>query len=462
MNAIYAKADEFFSRKDIKEQAIKDLAEIVAVDSVAAAPEGVYPYGRKCASAIDKAIELAERYGFRTENHEYHCLSVLYGDKAQEVGIVCHLDVVPAGDGWSGDPFVLRRIDGLLMGRGAHDDKGPFIQSLYTLRFLKECGIELPFTVRLILGSDEEVGSTDLEYFVTVRKPPVFSFTPDSEFPVCIGEKGILGVNIDFGAIPEGITDIGGGTVSNAVPGKAFAVVKRGKPLKEAEGIEIGNVGDAVKITAVGKAAHAAQPESGVNAISKLLSYLIANGLISNDDLDRVSFLRDATGEYLGRNLGIACANEAFGYLTCIGGVLKNAEGRLVQSFNIRYLPDDDYKVLVGKMEAAVAAFGGGVKVASQSNGYYVSADDKKIIALTEACESVLGEKCVPYTMGGGTYARWLPNTVAFGSGILSERTILGDERGGAHQRDEYISEKEFFAGMRIYSRALGNLSEIL
>ena len=96
------------------------------------------------------------------------------------------------------------------------------------------------------------------------------------------------------------------------------------------------------------------------------------------------------------------------------------------------------------------------------SEGYYVSADDAKIAALTNACEDVLGIKCEPYTMGGGTYARNLPNTVAFGSGIMSERKHLGGERGNAHQRDEYIAEKEFFDGMRIYSRAIGNLSEIL
>ena len=95
------------------------------------------------------------------------------------------------------------------------------------------------------------------------------------------------------------------------------------------------------------------------------------------------------------------------------------------------------------------------------SNGYFVSADDPRIRALTYACESVLGVECKPYTMGGGTYARRLPNTVAFGSGILSQRKFLGDERGNAHQRDEYISESELFDGMRIYSRALGNLSEI-
>lgn len=453
-------AKAYFADENIRKQAIADLSEILAIPSVAGEAEGIYPYGKICASALDKAAEMAEKYGFRVENHEYHCLSILYGDAEPEIGIVCHLDVVPAGDGWSVEPYGLTCVDGLLMGRGSHDDKGPFIQSLYTLRFFKENGIKLPFTVRLILGSDEEVGSSDLEYFVTVRKPPMFSFTPDSEFPVCIGEKGILSVDIEFDCLLENIIELKGGTVTNAVAGNAYVVIKTDKTLCESENITLSNTENGIKIEAKGKACHAAMPESGVNAINLLLSYLIDNGIICDDSV--FGFIRKATGEYLGNTLGIAASNADFGYLTCVGGVIEIKDNKIVQSFNIRYMPETPYSEIVAAMENAVTPYGGKVKITSQSDGYFVSADDKKIKALTDACESVLGIECKPYTMGGGTYARWLPNTVAFGSGIESERKFLGDERGNAHQRDEYISEKEFFMGMEIYSKALGNLSEIL
>ena len=155
-------AKAYFANPEIRSSALNDLAEIISVPSVAGEREGIYPYGKVCAQALDKAQELAEKYGFKTENHEYHCMSVLYGEGEKEIGIVCHLDVVPAGDGWSVEPYALTVADNLYMGRGTHDDKGPFIQSLYTLRFFKENNIKLPFAVRLILGSDEEVGSSDL------------------------------------------------------------------------------------------------------------------------------------------------------------------------------------------------------------------------------------------------------------------------------------------------------------
>ena len=460
MKDISIKADEYFARSDIKDQAYQDLAEIVSINSVAGQADGIYPYGKACAAALDKASEMAHKYGFKVENHEYHCLSVLYGESDKEIGIVCHLDVVPAGDGWTADPFVLRRENGLLIGRGSHDDKGPFIQSLYTLRFFKENNIKLPFAVRLILGSDEEVGSTDLEYFAKVRKPPMFSFTPDSEFPVCIGEKSIAGIVIDFGALPQGIKELSGGTVPNAVPGNAKAIVAGKIVLPAAEGISVRYENGDTVIESVGKAAHAAMPENGLNAISKLLSYMLDAELINTESKEKISFMRDATAEYKGAHLGIAAQNKDFGYLTCVGGVIKTENGRMKQSFNIRFLPETPFESLKQAIKTSVAPYGV-IENAGHSQGYFVSADDEKIKALTQACESVLGIECVPYTMGGGTYARSLPNTVAFGSGIDKHRHYLGDERGNAHQRDEYIAEAELFDGMRIYSRALGNLADI-
>ena len=107
----------FFEREDIRKQAIADLAEILSIPSVAGEREGEYPYGKVCAQALDVAEKLGTKYGFKVENHEYHCMSILFGDEEQEIGIVCHLDVVPAGDGWSVPPYSLTEKDGLLMGR---------------------------------------------------------------------------------------------------------------------------------------------------------------------------------------------------------------------------------------------------------------------------------------------------------------------------------------------------------
>lgn len=70
-------------------------ARLVAVPSVGVPGEGGFPFGSACAAVLDAALALGEKYGFVTENHEYCCGSILFGEGEKEVGIVTHLDVVP-------------------------------------------------------------------------------------------------------------------------------------------------------------------------------------------------------------------------------------------------------------------------------------------------------------------------------------------------------------------------------
>lgn len=457
-------AAAYLERADIKEQLEEDLAALIAIPSVAAHREGIYTFGKQCANAIDKAIELGSNYGFKTENHEYYCASIINGNKADEVGIVAHLDVVPAGNGWSYDPFKLTVEDGKYIGRGALDDKGPFICGLYTMRFLKESGKKLPFSVRLIAGSDEEVGSSDLEYFAKVKTPPYFSFTPDAEFPVCIGEKGILQVDIMLGRLPVAIAELSGGSVSNAVPDAAYAVIWDDKTdiknIREFERISFERLDEKrIKITALGKGAHAALPEKGINAIGILAEYLKDSDLLYCDKKPFL-FLSRACGEYFGRSLGIDRVSEAFEYLTCVGGTLAVIDGIIVQNFNIRYIPDTTYEPVFEKIKKTLAPQGFAVQLGLFSEGYLMPSNDDRIKALTDACEDVLGYECNPYTMGGGTYARWLSNTVAFGAAIESERGKFGEGKGDAHQRDEYISAAELKKTILIYILSIMNLAE--
>lgn len=460
-NKIIKEAEAYLD--NVEKEFEADLAALIAIPSVAAKKEGNYTFGAECAKALDTAIALGKKYGFKTENHDYYCASIISGDKKDEVGIVAHLDVVPAGSGWSYEPYKLTVESDKYIGRGALDDKGPFLCGLYTMRFLKEKGIELPFSIRLIGGSDEEVGSSDLEHFAKVAKPPFFSFTPDADFPVCIGEKGILQVNVMLGELPTEIAEICGGTVSNAVPDSAYAVIWddntdiRNFPAQN--NISIERLDEKrVKITASGKTAHAAMPEIGINAIGILADYILKN--ISVSSKKSFSFLASACGEYLGRTLGIAREDKDFKYLTCVGGKLTVADGIMVQNFNIRYIPDTTYEPVLQKIKDTLTPQGFAVQAVLSSEGYYVSADDKKIKALTEACESILGYECKPYTMGGGTYARWLANTVAFGASIHEERGKFGEGRGDAHQRDEYISRAEVRKTILIYILSILNLAE--
>lgn len=453
-------ADDYIVSKRAEYQ--KDLGDLIAVESVGSDPDGKYVFGKGSAAAIDKMLEIGDGYGFKTENHDYYCASLVYGDSEDEVGMIAHLDVVPAGDGWSYPPYKLTVENGLLIGRGTEDDKGPAVAALYAMRFLKDSGIKLPFSVRLLLGGDEERGMNDLPYFLKSHKPPFFSFTPDSEFPVCCGEKGIGKINVRFDCGTEKLMSISGGTVTNAVAGKATAIVKAVAEgsLPQSEGITVSYADGNATVTAEGKTAHAATPEEGLSAISLLAEYLLNSLSFGDGESTMLRFLKEHCGDYLGTKLGINETDALMGYLTCIGGLLKTEDGKVIQNFNVRFPRKGSWDGIISAVEKAVAPFGGTIISHTHSDGYSFNPEKAEIQALTSAYELVVGEKGAPYTMGGGTYARSFPNTVAFGCTIKKHRGLLGEGRGAAHDRDEYLSVAEFESAVKIFALSLLKIAE--
>jgi len=460
MNKLLTEADAYIKAKRAEYE--KDLGSLIEIESVATAPEGEYVFGKGSAAAIDKMLEIGKGYGFKTENHDYYCASLVYGDSAEELGMIAHLDVVPAGDGWSYPPYKLTVENGLLIGRGTEDDKGPAVAALYAMRFIKDSGISLPFSVRLLLGGDEERGMNDLPYFLKSHKPPFFSFTPDSEFPVCCGEKGIGKINVGFEGFTERLESINGGTVTNAVAGKASATVleveKDSLPLSD--GITVIYENGKATVTAMGKTAHAATPEEGLSAIERLAKYLLDNLSLGEKEAAMLRFLYEHCGDYKGEKLDLADEDELMGYLTCIGGLLKTENGTVIQNFNVRYPRKGSWEKIIAEVEKKAAGFDAKILSHTHSDGYSFSPEKAEIQALTGAYETVVGEKGAPYTMGGGTYARSFPNTVAFGCTIKKHRGLLGEGRGAAHDRDEYLSVAEFESAVKIFALSIAKIAE--
>ena len=443
-----SKIKDFINDSEVIKSFERELDELLSIPSVATGGQGEYPYGGECARALDKALEIAGKYGLKTQNHGYRCGSAVYGGGGTEVGIITHLDVVPAGEGWSYNPYSLTidREKGLYIGRGSGDDKGPLLMSVYALRFLWENNITLPFAVRLIFGSDEEVGSTDLEYYKTKFSPPAFSFTPDAGYPVCVGEKGIMHLKVCLGRADESLEKLSAGSVTNAVAGQAAAV------------------SGGVETKVYGVTAHASMPEPGVNAIYLLAEKMLSEGSVPESNKKAFEFLKQAGSEYLGRTLGIDFADKNFGYLTCVAGVLGISGGMIHLDFDIRFPVSKTYGEVYSAAKRTIEDLGFSIVKDNSSSpikdGYFKSPDTKEIKALTRACEEVLGGDCEPYTMGGGTYARSMPNAVAFGARIEGYEGILGKGRGKAHDRDEYIAIDEVKKGIEIFIKSLLYLAE--
>ena len=169
---------------------------------------------------MDKALALCEEQGLETENIGYYCGSARYGSAEKELGFIAHLDVVPAGDGWSGKPFEPFLRDGYAIGRGVRDNKNGAVCGLFAIRCIKELGIPMRHALRLIFGCAEETGMDDLPHYLEKHAAPSFSIVPDTSFPVCHGEKGIYTADLLLPIGPE-VLGFEGGIASNVVPDKA-------------------------------------------------------------------------------------------------------------------------------------------------------------------------------------------------------------------------------------------------
>ena len=413
--ALNQKIDAFIAAN--KEQLLKDIAALVSINSVEGTPEEGAPYGAGPRAALDKTLELAAGMGLATRNCEGHIgYAELAGADAEKyLATICHVDVVPEGNGWTQDPFQMEIRDGWMIGRGVADDKGPMVATLYALKFLKEEGVSLRYPIRALVGDNEETHMHDVDYYLANYPAPVFCFTPDAEFPVCNGEKGHFDGKLVSPVCNGVIKDFEGGVATNAVPDRASALVTTDiTKLRNAPNITLEPEGEGVRIRGWGKSGHAAMPEGTVNAIGLVVNYLLDNGLCNDAErayLEAVKKLHDSTA---GAGLGIDCADGPFGPLTIIGGKMSMVDGRMVQTMDSRSPTCTDGDAIAAKIRAAIGT-GAELTDVGSAKPFYIEADTPAIKACIDTYNEVTGENATPFTMGGGTYARHFPYAVSFG-----------------------------------------------
>ena len=264
-NAYMDKIEAFVRANE--ENVIRDIKRLVDIPSVAGTPEPGAPNGAGPAAALKEALALAGEMGLATGEFEGHMgWAELPGSTDKQIATITHMDVVPAGNGWTGDPFNMRVQDGWLIGRGVADDKGPGVLCLYALKFLKENNVPLKYSVRALLGTSEETGMEDVDRYLAGNRAPDFCFSPDAEFPVCNGEKGHFRADLVSPVCGGQVLAFEGGVAFNAVPDRAAALV-RAEGLLPAENItlEPGEEAGTVWVRGWGKSGHAAMPEGTVN-----------------------------------------------------------------------------------------------------------------------------------------------------------------------------------------------------
>ena len=456
--ALNQKIDAYIAEN--KEQLLQDIAALVAIDSVEGTPEEGAPFGAGPRAALDKTLELAAGMGLATRNCEnYIGYAELAGaDPEKYLATICHVDVVPVGNGWSQDPFKMQIRDGWMIGRGVADDKGPMVATLYALKFLKEEGVSLRYPIRAMVGDNEETHMNDVEYYLKNYPAPVFCFTPDAEFPVCNGEKGHFGAELVSPVCNGEIKEFEGGVANNAVPDRASALVETDiTKLKNAPNITLEPEGNGVRIRGWGKSGHAAMPEGTVNAIGLVVNYLLDNDLCNDAERAYLEALKKLHASTAGTGLGIDCADGPFGPLTIIGGRIFMREGRIVQTMDSRYPTCTNAEKMKEQIKAAIGT-GASLEKAEGAEPFYIAADTPAIKACIDTYNEVTGENATPFTMGGGTYARHFANAVSFGPDDDAEKP---DFVGSMHGANEGVNTEFMLSALKIYILAMAGLMDL-
>ena len=443
---------------------LADAERLISIDSSLDAEHAApgAPFGPGPRAALDEALAIAQRMGLEPHDGDgYAGFADLPGESGQQIGVIGHVDVVPAGEGWDFDPFSLTCKEGVLVGRGTSDDKAPLLTALYGLKFWLDRGANLRHAVRFIFGCNEESGMGDVPYYLERNDAPDFLFTPDAEFPLCYGEKGQFGATITSGIIEGAIASFTAGTAPNAVPGIARAVVcvDTGN-LPKADRIEVSPCKEGALVTATGIAGHASLPEGTLNAIGVLCRYLLSTGVCSGEENAWLQFAASMAECTDGTIANIVCSDADFGNLTSVVGMMNKIDGAFAMTEDIRFPAAITGSELGAAFEALSHAQGASLAVTACKDPFVVNPDTAPVRALMDAYCSTTGKQVRPFTMGGGTYAREFPNAVSFGpaeEGAYSVPSWVG----GMHAANEGIAEEELKRALRIYIRAFGNLAEV-
>ena len=450
------------------EDIVKDIEDLVAVRSVEDmehATEGM-PYGPAPYEALRRGVEIASRLGLDAHNCDGHIgYADLVGRSERQIAMIAHTDIVPEGTGWHFDPFKVTRKDGYLIGRGVLDDKGPFVLELYTAKFFAEqvarTGERLPYTLRCIIGNNEETDMRDVEWYLERYEQPEFLFSPDADFPLICGEKGGFSATIRSGKVSDVIVDFDGGTVGNAVAGEATATVRGdARLLAGTDRIVVEDAGEGlVRLTAHGIGAHASTPEGSVNAIGLLVDYLLANGLYSDAEKPFLDMEGLVFGSTDGSTLGIAATDDLFDPLTCIGGTIRTRDGVFEQTIDSRYPTSITGEEIARRVGALCEAHGCTLTVDLDMVPFSTDPDSEGVQALVGTYNEYTGRNDRPFTIGGGTYARHFKAGGAFGPNDPS--FPMPEWVGAEHSADEGFSEEQFKRALEIYIVSVARLMRL-
>lgn len=457
--------------------ALSSLIKIPSIFSDDAKPKA--PFGENIAKALNATLKLGADMGFTTKNLNGYAGEIQLNDGENMIGILCHSDVVEPGDGWDTPPFEPTIIGDNLYGRGSIDDKAGIVCALFAMKYLKDNRlIKDNFSVRLIIGTDEELGWNDMDYYKKhADRFPDISLVLDANFPVIYCEKGLWDFNLTWKSPDNSINrskpiqliELTGGAVRNAVPSKATAILTSEKTAKIAEYLRkhasdnhidctITTEKDSITIVTLGTSVHAMWPERGKSAINALITLLSS---LPEDDFSESEFVKSymlAIGDdFTGSKLGINCADDESGSLTFVVGQMdfnrETKEYTLISG--LRYPSSKDFNIISKRMISNISDCNFKVVSVDHLAPVFFKKDNPIIKTLMSAYSETTGDNTAePLAIGGATYSRALPNAIAFGPLFPWEREL-------AHEPNEFMNIGSLEKACDVIISALVKLQEI-
>ena len=414
---------------------VEDIKTLVRIQSDRTEPLPGMPYGEGPFRALEAAMAMCRREGFDGRLYDNRVGTANLTDLPAGLDILAHMDVVPApAEKWTVcQPFEPIERDGKLYGRGVSDDKGPAVAALYAMACVRDLKVPMERNVRLILGSDEECGSSDIRVYYAEEPEAPMTFSPDAEFPLINCERGmfrpvITATYAEETTLPR-VLEVKAGVKTNVIPDAAAAKLQGFSAAQlqtycdaaaAATGAQYQLSGDAseLTVTCTGVGGHAASPEAANNALTALLSLLSALPLAQSEGHDRLKAIAKLFPhrDWHGNALGIDMEDDVSGRLTISFDIFSYSPTALQAEADCRCPICADKENLVGQTNRVCEALGLTNRSQMLIPPHYVPGDSAFVRTLLDCYETWSGETGQCIAIGGGTYVHDLKNGVAFGA----------------------------------------------
>lgn len=405
------------------------------------------PYGTKVIEGLRFMENKAKQDGFKTKNIDDIVLVIEKGSGSKRIDVVCHIDVVKAEGEWTYPPYAAELVENRIYGRGTQDMKTQIILIYEALKQITDVPDDV--TLRLVIGTDEERTMDDMRLYVQKEGLPTFAFTPDSKFPICLGEKGALNYRITKD-IETDIINLKAGDLSNVVcPEVVFTTSNAEivKPYKNHEKCVVEENDGVYSVTVKGKASHTSSPMSGDNAILTFLTIHPEKWVDS---------LRDSVTDYLGGQLGFESFYEPMGFMSLCLNVLRVEDNKVMGEIDIRYPNPLTKDEIENKLIHALNGYN--VDRYFYEDVIETKLDNPYVQAMLKCYKDMFPfDNSEPFYSGGITYSKVFDGKcVAYGPSLpFSLQPSL------AHQIDEYVLTDHLVELVHLYRNAIVEMSQI-